>query len=554
MISIFTYEYKRQSRNGHIKILEFAMKSDDNDEISRLRLRIDILERDLVTSQRENQLLSTNPLQPVDNRELEEKYQRLLQEFLQKSTDFEKLAHKSCLIQRFLQREQISLDGFKLEAQGQMREMSSSFQASMTKILQYLTTIEDTYNEKLRIESKRCERLERDLKCDMERLIEEKQLIERQLQDASSRASFAEAEHRKQLIFLNENISSSEDKVSELRAKFIVKENEWKATLASQQSIADKLKNELKTLHENDSLREKNLSQLLSKISFLEASNKDLDTALSQGTRDRQRLLDDNNNLFQENERLKKDLWSSGSDKTDVQERLKSIQGKLRAIEVNHVQELERNKEVLTRTETYLEEKRNECTKQQGLIAAMEASIRQLNDVIKSRDVDKKALDELLEKSKLESQTVSKQYKEQINNLRVDIDNLRHDRDDLMQQKEDILAKFRSIQDNESETNRAEIVAKDEEIRALKETIRRECEERTMMKIQLANLRDELLRCKTVAPVLNPQTSLQGNEIDDNLQEGDEVNNRYRNFWKKKSTNRSAAKLASSQTTSLPKL
>jgi chromosome segregation ATPase len=252
-------------------------------------------------------------------------------------------------------------------------------------------------------------------------------------------------------------------------------------------------------------------------------------------------------------ESLRMELHGTSSDKGDMQRRLKSITDKVHSMEAAHQEEmkgLNGRLEEAGRTIALLEK---DLTRENKLIESGKSALNKAQAMITERDGVISVQNEEIDKLKGEESQLRIYLKERMESMEKelkssasDILSLRADRDEALERTKTLTADLSSLRlKNDDQEREIEILkqklhdaenvtkvdedllrAIDEkeaklqecksEIAGLKDTIRRECEERTEMMIEMSELRDQIRRLSSLN--LRSQSSSSG--VDSGQQAG----------------------------------
>ena len=298
-------------------------------------------------------------------------------------------------------------------------------------------------------------------------------------------------------------------------------------------------------------------SDLENRLAAAAKENADLQNKISTLREQQEKLLQSHDDVSSDlravlarEESLRMELHGTSSDRGDMQRRLKSITDKVRDMELSHKEEIssanrkiqEANGSIAQLMKGLAQEKqqalaaKEEATSAQNTIKARDGTIRE-----QAEEIDKLKLQ--LEKWRVKTEALEKEAK----SCQGDLRSLRSDRDEVLQRVSDLGKEVDSLQDEraakeqEIEDLRAKLALTEvayevdkkreqalaektrqldetkEEIAGLKETIRRECEERTEMMLEISELRDQIKRLSSLN--LRSQSSNSGG-VDSGQQAG----------------------------------
>mmetsp|Transcript_25937 Transcript_25937/g.48689 ORF Transcript_25937/g.48689 Transcript_25937/m.48689 type:complete len:646 (+) Transcript_25937:54-1991(+) len=369
----------------------------------------------------------------------------------------------------------------------------------------------------------------------------EKNKLKGQFESISSKIEMYQKEHAKEVKRLNDTMLEKEQQRQEHEDELA----KWKMTLklrveeklavdkqlADLQALraleearaAESLKQEQTTLQEeqaaNKQLREEN-ADLRGRLETLQVQQgKLLDT--------HDALQSDFKSLLAREKTLRAELSDNSSDKGEMKRKLRSITEKVSSMEEDHARELGDVRAVVEQKQLLLdsalegreregaraENLAREVARVQSLLAESASRVDGVNAELREmgarkEGVERKLLD--VEREKAEMQAA--------------IDGLRSDRDDALNQSLQVQADMKKVKtklsqaesearelskklkddsSKSSEVTRLEaellrceekVQQQSDEVKGLKDTVRRECEERTELMVELSELKDRLAR------------------------------------------------------------
>lgn len=236
------------------------------------------------------------------------------------------------------------------------------------------------------------------------------------------------------------------------------------------------------------------------------------------------KLMKDFHVVLEREKRLQNELAERNIDKNDIATKLRSIQDKVANMEEEHesaMAELRKelfneqnraknlssdvsalNESMIAVKQQTEEWKQKYTAKEKEYAALKQQSEYQTNAILKAATEAKKLQEQIDDKQKY---ILAKETMEQENSsLQRHVSDLMRQLADETAAKEEYICKLRQIDPNELAAANSKITtleqllqSKDETIDHLKETIRRECEERTEMMIEISELKDRIKRLKT---------------------------------------------------------
>ncbi len=290
-----------------------------------------------------------------------------------------------------------------------------------------------------------------------------------------------------------------------------------RADLTELQSSLGNSSGRLQSLETENSAQKNDIARLQEKIS---ASIEKQERYMSLNDK----LQSDLNSILAREQMLRQEIGSSNLDKAEVQRRLVSIGDKLQTIESEHAAEmqdvnsqLEATQKELIVANAALEKHKDKSG--ESLQKVKEAEMKYL--ALVAENLANKKLAEQLEAGAKDATTRAEKAERDIALANTAIDELRNDRDDALERADGIksenvalkaqVAKLekdidilsRKLKDQPSPTATAQLrdalalankqlADKEEDIDGLKETVRRECEERMEKMIEISELKEQL--------------------------------------------------------------
>ena len=369
----------------------------------------------------------------------------------------------------------------------------------------------------------------------------EKNKLKGQFESISSKIEMYQKEHAKEVKKLNDTMMEKERQRQE-------HENElakWKVTLklrVEEKLAVDKELADLKALRELEATRETEklqqeqaaLEQELVVSAQLREDNSTLRSRLETLQVQQEKLLDthdslqsDFKSLLAREKALRTEISGNSTDKGEMQRKLRSITEKVSTMEEDHAKELGALREVVEQKQSLLdsalegreregvraENMTREVERLQGLLVKDASRVGDINAALLEMTTRKESLEsKLLEADKEKAEihgtieslrgdrddalNQSIKVQDEMKNMRGKLAEAEANMRDLTRKLSDDSSSSAEVERLKSELQQCEGKAEQQvlEIRGLKDTVRRECEERTELMVEVSELRDRIAR------------------------------------------------------------
>lgn len=507
-------------------------------ELKLLQTKYSVLERNYLLLQKEKEFESNLP---APNQDFLVEELRLRQQELKNSRDVSnRLQHKLFFVRQHLSLQKKELNDLKVDSEHQCRDIFEICKKSMLPVLQRLRILEANYNLCMD-----------DAREHIASLMSENQHL---IEMVASRDS--------QLRDLRSDIVASEESISAEREKMRLKCLELASKIGQLESIhaqamdglrvelqgrlleVDALKSSLSQFRESEAVAKQHSAKLSEELKTISESlfhsqveNKTL-TARVQNLTDQfdrlssihEAVQSDLDQARRSECALRSEISSFTGEKGSLQARLRSIQAKVSEIELSRDEELKKLANDLQNAQRAEDLAKQSSDKFQKMYSEFSVHCDELTRRVQelenmNRTLKTQVTDQVNCTKRAEESVVI--YKKKLADIEKSSEGLRNEREEFEKSSQQLSARLKEMDkqarehsskldllNNQSilaeqrfnrllEMKSLEVAAiiseKDQEIKDLKETIRRECEERTEMLIHITEMKDKLRMLSSVS-------------------------------------------------------
>ena len=495
---------------------------DLNEELKRYQLKCKMLKEELETLKQEKEI--NKPIEKNTEESLQSEIKRLNKLLLHEKDINIKISNKLTTTSKILNLQKDAISEIRCDVNN-----TKLTNDSMTKLLNnVVTTREIAWKNDLNKEKVNNNKLLQLLGQEKDNSKVKEENFEEVIKKLERKILDDDNDHKKYNQSQSHLIEELEKRVKMTEEKLIESNTDNNNLTTSNTSLESTNK---RLVHEKEKSNN-NIKDLQDKLTHIDSEFSSLQTVVDDLKMEKNKIENLYNNLLSKYKILENDSVNNNNEGKDIRLRLKQIQEKVRTLECEHSNEISRLNEIIGKKDEGLNKLLNKYNASVTDSRSFEDRVIELEMKIKLKDNDQLEKDNeiLLLKRKIdESNCIISNNNNRIKELETDNESVRKDRNEYeskynqitvekdnyiknikeyKKQIEVLLKKQDEIENNniasKDDKNKilnlsskvssleSELNEKMNDIDGLKDTIRRECEERTDMLIEISELRDEI--------------------------------------------------------------